>query len=307
MSGSFVHQFICGEAIAKISTENLRQLVNNYKQFVYLGSESPDLPYLSFSGETDWADVMHYEKTNSMAINGFEILRSRWSPAPPDTNKVKLAWLLGYVSHMIVDVTIHPIINAIVGPYVLHQDDHRRCEMTQDSLLFYEISGGELSYSNWLEHMMSCRANPFLLDDLMEFWKDNLLGAYPERAENADPGSWFRRYTEAIRVSEGDFGIKPMFRHIGRLNKYFYQTVDEIMEKNPEYASKYYYEVKLPDGSIGPFKQFGFDKAVSNVVNAWEQLYNNLSSFGLDFFMVIKNWDLDTGIDKDNAPLYFWT
>jgi hypothetical protein len=307
MPATFTHQFICGEALNKVSSYELRQLLNSSSNFVYLGSESPDLPYLSLGGQTNWADLMHYERTNSLVINGFEELHQRWSLGPSESDKVELAWLFGYVSHMVADVAIHPIINSIVGPYVLHSHEHRICEMTMDSLLFHELSGSELEYSGWIKHMDSCQAHTKEFEDLMDFWKDILLKAYPERAgDDLSPSSWFTTYTTALGVAEGDHGIMAIFRHLG-LNDYFYQTSVDIMENNPEYIRDYYDQVKLPGGRIGSFYENGFNFAISHVVEEWEKLFHNFISLELNWAELIKNWDLDIGIDIDNAPLYFWT
>lgn len=71
MAGAFTHFIICDVAKRKKSIEDseLRRLLNKYSEFLFLGAASPDLPYLSFRmGKVNWADLMHYEKTNGIAI-----------------------------------------------------------------------------------------------------------------------------------------------------------------------------------------------------------------------------------------------
>lgn len=53
-----------------------------------------------------------------------------------ETDERILTWLFGYVSHLIADETIHPIVEAIVGPYKDNSTKHRIGEMTQDSLVY---------------------------------------------------------------------------------------------------------------------------------------------------------------------------
>ena len=82
MAGTFTHFMVCKEGISReaVIGPELWQLLNNHSQFVYLGAVSPDLPYLSFkTGVTNWADAMHYEKTNSNVISGFENLAETWT------------------------------------------------------------------------------------------------------------------------------------------------------------------------------------------------------------------------------------
>jgi hypothetical protein len=69
MAGAFTHFVICDQAKSKKQAlgVELWQLLNRNYQFMFLGAASPSLPYLSFkTGCVKWADVMHYEKTNSM-------------------------------------------------------------------------------------------------------------------------------------------------------------------------------------------------------------------------------------------------
>lgn len=311
MPAPFTHQFICGEGLAAVNQgemfpDGLRQLLSQHYQFVYLGSESPDLPYLSFAGETNWADVMHYEKTNSLVVNGFEALRLRRAskPSADEADEVKLAWLLGYASHMIADAAVHPIINAIVGPYQVHPEDHRLCEMTMDSLLFHDLSGSELGYAEWSENLKFCRKSPHF-KELMEFWKEHLQASYPDLAGEPDPGLWFTTYTTAIDAAENDLGA--LFRHLGLGKRYFYQTAAEIRQNYPNQGRDYYDQVRLPDGRVGPFKEDGFDKAVRHVADAWAGMYQILTSPGLAISKIIRNWNLDTGVDTDDIrALAFW-
>jgi hypothetical protein len=310
MPAPFTHQFICGEGMARVDRgegfpAGLRQLLNQHYQFVYLGSESPDLPYLSFTGGTNWADLMHYEQTNSLVVHGFEALRQRWTHKTP-ADEVKLAWLFGHASHMIADAAIHPIVNAIVGPYQAHAEEHRLCEMTMDSLLFHELSGSELGYANWSDYLEFCGQSPHF-KELLEFWKEQLLASYPNKPGAPYPGLWFTTYTAAIDGAEDEEGVAGIFRHLGLGKKYLYQTAATIRRDSPNDARDYYDQVKLPTGLTGPFKKEGFDKAVGHVVDAWAGMYQGLTSLGLDVAMIIRNWNLDTGVDMDNIQaLTFW-
>jgi hypothetical protein len=138
MPGPFTHLMICEEGMNQddLLGEELTKFLSANYQFVFLGAESPDLPYLSLGvGGNHWADAMHYERTNSQVISGFADLRQVW-PVRTPADEIKCAWLLGYVSHMVADATVHPIVQAIVGPYKGHEEPHRLCEMTMDSLIF---------------------------------------------------------------------------------------------------------------------------------------------------------------------------
>ncbi len=145
MPGPFTHIAICQSGMSQQDEplgEELTQLLEGYCQFVFWGAVSPDLPYLSIDLDgRAWCDALHdpnnrsQTKTNSLVISGFEALRHTWPHRTP-ADEIKYAWLMGYVSHMVADATIHPIVQAIVGPYEGNETAHRICEMTMDSLIF---------------------------------------------------------------------------------------------------------------------------------------------------------------------------
>lgn len=304
MAGAFTHQIICDVAKRRKSIlgVDLYKLLNKYSEFLFLGAASLDLQYLSFqTGNVNWADVMHYEKTNSTVITGYEALSSKWASMDAATD-IKLVWLMGYVSHLVADATIHPIVQAIVGPYDQSaeiKEEHRICEMTQDSLIFNAFKKNDIYYGEFSSILKFCKESEHF-DELMEFWKNQILLNYHEKGEEPHPSLWFLTYTNAIDTAEGGSGFIGLFRHLGKAREYVYKTQDEILSNYQEDYKKYYGEVLLPDGSKGLFKTKGFERAVSNVVNVWSSFFNGLTN---DIIVsdIIKNWNLDTGVDQDSA------
>jgi hypothetical protein len=310
MPGPFTHLMICLKGMNQdelLGEELTRFLSANYR-FVFLGSESPDLPYLSIGvGGNKWADAMHYTRTNSQVISCFEALDRIW-PLKTKADEIKFAWLLGYVSHMVADATVHPIVQAIVGPYNESDENkhnHRICEMTMDSLIFEEITHNDLTYAEFSEALRFCKDSPFF-PDLLDFWQYNLASNYPGMEHDPEPHIWFKEYTDAIDAVEGG-KVAAIFRHLGAGGDYFYESPNDIRSNAPEHFQKYYAEVKFPGGS-GPFLSNGFYPAVKNVANIWKTLYYGLSSHGLHVSQVVRNWDLDTGGDQDaGGVVTFWT
>jgi hypothetical protein len=284
--------------------EELWKFLNKYYQFVFLGAESPDLPYLSVGvNGNHWADAMHYERTNSQVISGFEELRGIW-PLRTPADEIKCAWLLGYVSHMVADATVHPIVQAIVGPYEGHEEAHRMCEMTMDSLIFDEIIHGDLTYAEFSDALKFCRESEHF-SELMDFWKTQLSSNYPTMAHDPEPSIWFSEYTEAIDAAEGG-KVAAVFRHLGLGSNYFYRTAEDIRTNSREDYQKYFAEAKFP-GGVGPFRTNGFDRAVNNVADIWKTLYHRLTYLGLAVSQIVRNWNLDTGGDLDaGGVVTFW-
>lgn len=301
MAGAFTHFIICDVAKRKrpdIGPE-LYQLLNKHSQFLFLGAGSPDLPYLSFkTGEVNWANVMHYEKTNGIARSGFEELKGMW-PSRTAADEIKLVWLLGYVSHLVADATIHPLVQAIVGHYEENKEEHRICEMTQDSLIFKMHKNTDIYYAEFSSILKLCEETVHF-DELMEFWKQQALQNYQDKGEEPHPTLWFSTYTEAIDAAEGGSEVVGLFRHLGVASNYVYKPEEEIVRDYPERYEKYFQKVKLPKGAVGYFPSDGFDKAVSNVIEAWNMLYSGLGAATVVVSRIIKDWDLDTGVNMDS-------
>jgi hypothetical protein len=308
MPGPFSHLMICAAGMNQddLLGEELSKFLSANYQFVFLGAESPDLPYLSVGvGGNHWADAMHYDLTNSQVISGFEALRQVW-PVKTPADLVKCAWLLGYVSHMVADATVHPIVQAIVGPYKGHEEPHRLCEMTMDSLIFEEINHNDLTYAEFSQALKFCKESLYFAE-LLDFWRDQLASNYPGMAHDPEPHTWFTEYTDALDAAEGG-RVAAVFRHLGVGGNYFYRNPEDIRANAPEDYQQYYTEVKFPGGGSGPFRPNGFDRAVTNVVNIWKTLYGGLSSPGLHVSQVVKNWNLDTGGDQDAGGIVtFWS
>jgi hypothetical protein len=312
MAGAFTHFLVSDFARSERRSlpQDLLRLLNKHSCFLFLGSASPDLPYLSFkTGQVNWADVMHYEKTNGIAQAGQEQLRGSWA-SKSEADAAKLVWLLGYISHLVTDATIHPIVQAIVGPYESNKTEHRICELTQDSLLYNMKLDNDITYANFSAMIQFCKDTDFF-EEVMGFWKGLLQNNYPDKNEEPHPAFWFTTYTTAIDAAEGDGEIVALFRHIGLeslVNNYTYRTREDIEQNNPELKVKYFDNAKLPSGDFGLFSEHGFDKAVANVLAAWNACFRGLST-PEKIGDIVKNWDLDTGVDMDsqNQTVTYWS
>ena len=233
-------------------------------------------------------------------------LKEVW-PSRTAADEIKLVWLLGYVSHLVADATIHPIVQAIVGDYEHHKEEHRLCEMTQDSLIFKMHKNTDIYYAEFSSILEFCKESEHF-DGLMEFWKQQVLHNYQDKGEEPHPGLWFATYTEAIDAAEGGSEVVGLFRHLGVASNYVYKPAEEILRDYQERHEKYFQKVKLPNGTVGYFPSDGFDKAVNNVIGAWNALYSGLGTATVVVSSIIKNWNLDTGVDMDspNKEVTFW-
>jgi Zinc dependent phospholipase C len=309
MAGTFTHFLVCDVAKRQRSIigVELWKLLNKYSEFLFIGSVGPDLPYLSFkTGKVNWADVMHYERTNSIAISGYEKLAEAWA-SKTSLDETNLVWLLGFISHLIIDATIHPVVQAIVGPYEQNKEEHRICEMTEDALSFYNYKKTDLVYAEFSSILRLCGKSENF-DNVMEFWKEQAINNYLDKKEEPHPSLWFDTYLEAIDVAEGGSDFVGIFRHLGIGSNYIYHPKDEIKNTYPDYYNKYFLNAKLPTGLTGDFTKVVFDYAVNNVADAWSKLFNGLTQGTFSTSSIIKNWNLDTGVDMDSPvhEITYW-
>ena len=176
MAGPFAHMLVCQSAGEPgYIPPDLLQLLDKHQCFMLLGAEAPDLPAIWDNVDTDgWSERFHSgPRTNSVVIAAFNDLRSQ------SVADGRLAWLFGYVGHIIVDVVVHPVVHLAMqkrsGTTV-----HRECEMTEDSLLFKQLKSYDLKSQNfldWLEEVTSAR-NRATFDQTMRLWASKLEQCY---------------------------------------------------------------------------------------------------------------------------------
>lgn len=291
MAGPFTHWMVAEEATKSLEPGQLRTLMENNLNYLLLGAVSPDLPYLSL-GSSDWANRFHWTNTNgipnaflrTLALEGIETY----------DNNVIFSWCMGYVSHMVADAVIHPIVEAIVGKLPENKSEHLECEMTQDSLLFYNLKKQEINGAEYTELIESCRSSEgFFL--LMETWQKFIQAVY-SNVDSLHTRDWFSNYVNQMDVADGG-RLTALSRHNLGLDDYIYKTHSEIINEHPEKYIKYYDKIKMPNEQPGNFMADGFTAAVKNVNIIWQGIYSGLTS-KQETTNYVKNWNLDTGEDQ---------
>jgi len=306
MAGAFTHMAIVSEATKSFQPgKPFGDSLRVYRNFLTLGSVSPDIPYLahlSLKDAFDWADIMHYHQTNRLvqnAVHSLAVAKTRskfW--------KAQLAWLLGFVGHLVSDASIHPIVESIVGPYTDKDTNanHTECEMTQDVLIMKDVLNLEVTSAEYSDLLRAGFDSPSF-NKVAEFWVRHaevncpMAGKFPIDAVVSS-------YIDMLDTAEGGNALARVFRHFG-LN-FVYRTNNDLNKKAPDLVEKYYDKIKLPNGLTGSFKKDGFDFTVSNVVNVWSKIERSLFSTDniTDF---VSNWNLDTGIDQDINKSTYWS
>jgi hypothetical protein len=314
MAGTFTHWMIVEEALERynklLQKHPYFPIILGNSHFVTLGAVGPDYPYLSELANNllklhSWADRMHYENTGEFVKYGIVNLLKLNEQNKQQDFEICLSWFCGYVTHLLADSIIHPVVNAIVGRYLFNSDEHRHCEMIQDSFIFHEIKKVELRYAYYVDLIKMCSdsededlINPAIRD----FWTKTLKMSHPggkNKFDKIDPDDWHENYLSIIsKVSDST----PIFRHIGEAKHLFYKRVSDITSEERKIFIE---EIKLPGNKIGRFKEDAFNKAVEKVIEVWQKLFVDIEQKNPDnCTSYIKNWDLDAGVDEDE--IYFW-
>ncbi|MEJ2093264.1 MAG: zinc dependent phospholipase C family protein [Syntrophobacterales bacterium] len=316
MAGTFTHWMVVERALTILDRRPQKHdyfpiiLGNNH--FVTLGAVGPDYPYLNEVLKEiiklkhhSWADRMHYENIEGFVINGIHNLQKLTG----SYKNICLSWFCGLVTHLIVDASIHPVVNAIVGPYIFNSEEHRHCEMIQDSFIFRDITKTEICYAapgdGFLGLLRMCsdpdhrnRIHPAI----RTFWTSTLEMSYPGGENFFDkivPDEWHESFISKIETSADPIYL---FRHMGEDMHIVYKTTDDI---NAEEREKFIDNIKLPGGKVGNFKDHAFNKAVKEVIEIWTKLFDDIANnTTINSLPYIKNWNLDLGVDMNNC--YFW-
>jgi hypothetical protein len=316
MPGSYAHLTMVG--IARTRSELLaidgfpREAVDAagfYLKFLELGAVSPDYPYLDVtSGEAKkWADVMHYTHTGDTVYTAATMVRDL--PSGEDKDKC-LAWLMGFVAHVVGDMCIHPVVYLKVGPYDQNATPHRRCEMHQDAFIFPRLGLGMPQTSEHIKStIMKCGTNqePHKIDPAVKNLLDNLLRTIHADLFASDPpdiNNWHDKcYMILEQLLPTSSRLVPFARHVCNGIGLVYPETDRI-------DMGYIKNLRVPaaDG-IDQRKDYDeiFDFTIQRIREAWRDVARH--ALGIEDLLSFRGgeWNLDTGRDLAAADkLVFW-
>jgi len=316
MPGAYAHMTLVNvlkeperlEAMSNFPNEAIAAVLE-YFRFTELGAVSPDYPYLVINDNNamKWADAMHYTSTGAMIREGVNILKQRNG----EEKRKGLAWLLGYVAHVATDVTIHPIVELKVGNYADHKREHRECEMHQDAYIFKRLNLGEIGLSEHLDSGIArCggQGNRNSLDTaIVTLWEELLKKVHPEQyaANKPDIKTWHHCFMKVVdEIAEEGNRLAPLSRHVAVNAGLTYPAASNVDKK--KYIDKL--QISHPP-SPANFLSYDriFDQAVNNVRDMWEIVASAIFHSDSRYLARIGEWDLDTGRDRRDNKLVFWS
>jgi hypothetical protein len=311
MPGAYTHLTLVNEAAERRTIEaepgmprEVASIRGRWLKYFELGAVSPDFPYLDLTHRAEsepWADLMHRENTDGV-IRAAARLLNRNHGAGWERG---VAWLLGYVAHVVADVTIHPVVNLRVGPYEQNKDQHRICEMNQDVHIFERLNL-QVGLSDHLKGGVgSCTDSAGDLDPtIIELWTAALREAYPDQAGKGllRLNAWFSGFVFAVdKIAEGNGWLGPIARHVAPSAGLVYPTLDEVRLYEPSFIRG----LATPGGTKMDFGDI-FDRARSNILRVWSGVARRLIDRADDLEPIVGNWNLDTGESPDGRKV-FWS
>jgi len=275
----------------------ISQIILEKPEYIELGAVSPDYPYLA--KQNLWADNMHYKANGSLIKSGIDILAKE--SINDDATRKKIAWLLGFAAHVIADITVHPIVAGIIGPYEGNERAHRECEVNQDAYAFNKMNWGELCEVDCFETGIQQCSDPFghLVPEVLSFWQQLLeINCATDYAVTLPHiGRWHVGYTnlmdnfaeEANRFSI----LAPFVVHFGL-----------ACPNSAGVDRRYISNLLTPTGNHIHYDEL-FNYAASNIGKVWGTIARGILGLDTEYETKIKNWNLDTGMDELNQ-LEYW-
>lgn len=292
-------------------SDALKDAIREYGHFIDLGAVSPDYPYLALltpGKQGEWAEMMHLDKRNG---DFFRLILDETAQMDDADRDKALAWSLGFVSHAVMDMTVHPVIELKVGPYDDNADDHRKCEMYQDVHIFRRLrTKKDFDASEYFQHGVGRCSHPDddkRIDPLIaDVWSRCLTKAFPELEEQNGPpkiDAWHNQFSTMVAgiATEGNaWGMVPFARHLGKEKGLVYCTEEELESDGSGFIS----DLNTPENSMDYDSLFDF--AVNNVADAWQRVAQHVFDGDAQASDLFGPWNLDTGRDLKSGDYVYW-
>jgi hypothetical protein len=319
MPATFAHCLLAREAMKRFEKSKLYPGILKIKNHsVFMGATGPDYPYLTDVFKYgilhighNWSNRMHYENIGGFISKGINKLSQMNKKS--DNFKNCLAWFSGYVSHVVADSYLHPVVNSTVhGTYIFTHTEHARCELVQDIYIFNKITGTDIckaaardgktfAYLNILDDCSDPQDPDKMHPHISTFWPEILKAAHPYASEyfgDIDPDTWHKYYKNRVDfVADG----RSIFRHVlDIVNAPQYVPWADIPQ---EERSQYIENVEIPGGTKQTYSTL-FNKTADRIASTWNALFPYIENGQVPPTTLVKDWNLDTGVDESKIDLW---
>lgn len=261
--------------------------------YTELGSFSPDLAFY-YPPQSGWADRMHRQATGQMIQAGVAPVAAMTDSARKEKC---FAWLCGYASHVVADVTIHPVVRLMCKG---DSNLHRKIETHQDSYIADLLNVGPLEDTDLFVGVESCFPEPHFDPDIASLWNEMLMQTYPDECAHDPPklDRWhdgFKILLEKIAVHGGAI---PFGRHLGN-------DLGALYPSHHEIDLSFINNVPVPGGGTENYPEI-FQRAVRATQMVWLAIARGVYAADPSYRTVIRDWNLDDGTGPD-GKLAFWS
>jgi hypothetical protein len=303
MAGPFTHMLICDSArddseaarlgLPKLPPE-LTQLLEDNRCYLLLGSISPDLPAISDQiWSQKWSDEMHDGRLTRIVVDLFDQSFKCSSGA----RDAILAWVFGFVGHIVGDAVVHPIVNLIKKDRNIHQE----IEICMDSLTFWEKQKKDLQSVPYLDGIKGCRKNPAVFTELMDLWQKCITTVVS--GFDGDCVEWYGTYLAGFHVATTRIPAGAATHLHCLVGNYAYRPAKEIDASD---RADYFEHIPL---SIAPghgsFMKDGFDRAVGHLIDIWQKMWLRVPKQAT-INLVVPECNLNVGTDPHTNKLVLW-
>jgi hypothetical protein len=214
------------------------------------------------------------------------------------------AWLMGFSAHVGMDMTIHPIVEAIAGIYSESKDNqkkHRVCEMHQDVHIWQTLKLGAVGESEAIDCIRLCgdektgKVHPAV----SHVWNTMLKETFPDHLKNGAPDidKWHKCFYKLVNMAEESHKFYPWARHVAVGAGLTYPKPDEV-------DTQYIKNLKVPNKNPMSYDAI-FEFGLENVTKLWEAISTALESGDNSSLAFIGAWNLDRGMDKSEKHVYW--
>ncbi len=315
MPGAYTHLTHARELVGGNSLENMnlpaaaKAALRGYPEFCRMGAISPDFPYLKLFGKSEdaehWANAMHHKYGTLTRNNILHVGVDYIKKLIGDEQGKCLSWFLGYASHIVADVTCHPVTNLLVGDYEAdNKKAHRESEMHQDVYIYNKRDDGDVHNSEVIKNVVGlCTDSDNNFDSEIEkFWTHLLTKSFPQLADKfvIDIPGWHRAFQFFISKFAEELSILPS-RHIRDFfseEGIMYPRLDEID------LEKYINKLRTPKNRTKNYDQI-FDLAHTKIKKVWTLLSRGIFLDDDAYKEKVGIWNLDTG-QEVNTQKVMW-
>ncbi len=286
MPGEFTHIVLIESFIDNfVIEESLKSIIKKHLITYKLGALTPDLFYFS-NGTYDYiSDKIHEYKTD--AIPHFFIQKIKKS-----REEDLVAFLMGYVSHMVADAVFHPFVNEKVGQYETHKEEHTQFERELDVIICYGLLNKE--------PIINSRER--VIGDLKNGLTKNIISSlFSIISEVYSPNIYDGIFADLVKAMDNIFSAKKDSLEYEKFLG-LYPSYESLAKKREDISN-------LNENSIFGRKIDIFKDCIPVFFSSYEELigelWRSLSKSSIP--CLIPPVNLTTGYCNDSNKPFFWT